>query len=372
MSTRPALVAALLVMALGFGQSAGDPCDVGAQTRSLERTQRGGPRLSVLHRVLSGIQPKSVALSPDGNQVWVANFGRPDRDNVKVYDADSLELLGTVEFPGNAVEFAFSPDGATAYVSNFRRHTIHEVDARTFEVRRELEVGGHPKVMVVSPDGARIYVANWAGSQVTEVDAEAFTVTRRLPTGEHPRGMVLADEGQQLYVAAMYSHLVHVFARDADEQTTEFRPCRYPRAMQLSPDETRLYASCSCCRQVRWFDRAGHLRGMATTGENPRSIDLSDDGRWLAVADFDDTTVTLIDTVENTHRIVPVPDANQIVGVAVRARGESIRVYATSWLTGELVVLGTPEPGPEPSRPEPSQPEPSQPEPSQPATAPAH
>lgn len=338
MSAR-AVVVSLVVVALGVGTPAVHPCDAGAQRTSLERTRRGGPRLSVVNRVLTGVQPKSVALSPDGNQVWVANFGRPDRDNVKVYDADSLELLATVEFPGNAVEFAFSPDGRTAYVSNFRRHTIHEVDTRSFEVGRELDVGGHPKVMVVSPDGARIYVANWAGSQVTEVDAAAFTIRRRLPTGEHPRGMVLADGGEQLYVAAMYSHLVHVFERDAEAQSREFRPCRYPRAMQLSPDETRLYASCSCCRQVRWFDRAGHLRGMATTGENPRSIDLSDDGRWLAVADFDDTTVTLIDTVEQTHRIVPVPDANQIVGVAVRARGDAIRVYATSWLTGELVVL---------------------------------
>ena len=142
----------------------------------------------------------------------------------------------------------------------------------------------------------------------------------------------------------MYSHLVHVFERDATEQASELRPCRYPRALQLSPDESRLYASCSCCRQVRWFDRAtGRLAGMAVTGENPRSIDLSDDGRWLAAADFDDTTVTLIDTRELTHRVVPVPDANQIVGVAIRARGDDIRVYGTSWLTGELVVLGTRE-----------------------------
>lgn len=318
-----------------------EPATVCAQLTRVPQTRRGGPRLSVLRRVISGVQPKSVALSPDGTRVWVANFGRPDRDNVKVYDADSLELVATVEFAGNAVEFAFSPDGRTAYVSNFREHTVHEIDTTTFAMGRTVEVGSHPKVIVVSPDGARLYIANWAGSMVTEVDAASFAVVRRLPTGEHPRGMVLADNGETLYVGAMYAHRIDVFDRDATEARSDFRPCNYPRALRLSPDGSRLYASCSCCRQVRWFDRESHrLRGLAITGENPRSIDLSHDGRWLAVAGFDDTTVTLVDTRELTHRIFTVPDANQIVGVAIRADERGIRVYGTSWLTGELVMLG--------------------------------
>ena len=304
------------------------------------RTERGGPRLRVVQHVRTGIQPKSVEVSPDGRQVWVANFGRPDRDNVFVYDAESLERIGTVEFVGNAVETAFTDDSRTAFVSNFREHTIEVINTETFEVQRSVEVGGHPKVIALSPSQRRIYVANWASEQVTELDAQSYEIRRRLRTGEHPRGLAIGMGGQRIFVAAMYSHLIQVFDRGARNERTSFHPCDYPRHLRLSPDESRLYVSCSCCRQVRWFDpRTYRMLGMAQTGENPRTIALSSDGRWLAVADFDDSTVTLIDTEEHTHRVFPVEGADQIVGVAIRPGDGPLRIYATSWMTGELYVI---------------------------------
>ena len=328
------LGAALLV------PEASDPCAAEAQRPRVVRTERGGPRLRVVEHVRTGIQPKSVEVSPDGRRVWVANFGRPDRDNVFVYDAQTLEHVGTVEFEGNAVETAFSADGSTAYVSNFRGHSIEVVDTETFEVRRSIVVGGHPKVIAISPNERRIYTANWANEEVTELDGETLEITRRMRTGEHPRGIAIGMNGQRIFVAAMYSHLIHVFDRGARTERTSFRPCDYPRHLRLSPDESRLYASCSCCRQVRWFDpRTYRMLGIAQTGENPRTIALSTDGRWLAAADFDDSTITLIDTQELTHRVFPVEGANQIVGVAIRPGDGPLRIYATSWLTGELYVI---------------------------------
>ncbi|MEZ4339054.1 MAG: YncE family protein [Sandaracinaceae bacterium] len=340
-----AFSAPLALLAAAFALPFADPCAVDAQRTPVVRTERGGPRLRVVTHVRTGIQPKSVEVTPDGRHVWVANFGRPDRENVFVYDAETLEHVGTVEFEGNAVEIAFRRDSRTAYVSNFREHAIHEIDTETYAVRRTVEVGGHPKVIHLSPSERRIYVANWASEQVTELDAETFTITRRMRTGEHPRGMAITGDGQRIYVAAMYSHLIQVFDRGATTERTRFHPCDYPRHLLLAPDESRLYASCSCCRQVRWFDpRTYQMQGIAQTGENPRSIALSSDGRWLAAADFDDSTITLIDTQENTHRVFPVPGANQIVGVAIRPGEGPPRIYATSWMTGELYVI---EPVPE-------------------------
>jgi len=338
---------ALLVLAgVLLVPEASDPCAVEAQPTdsparpAVARTERGGPRLRVVSHVRTGIQPKSVEVSPDGRHVWVANFGRPDRENVFVYDAETLERVGTVEFPGNAVEIAFSADSRTAFVSNFREHRIEVVDTQTFAVQRSVHVGGHPKVIAIAPGGRRIYVANWATEQVTELDGETFSVRRRLSTGEHPRGMAIARGGQRIFVAAMYSHLIQVFDRGASTERTSFRPCEFPRHLLLAPDESRLYASCSCCRQVRWFDPETYrLMGIGQTGQNPRSIALSSEGRWLAAADFDDSSVTLIDTRELTHRVFPVEGANQIVGVAIRPGDVPLRIYATSWLTGELYVI---------------------------------
>ena len=82
------------------------PVAAAAQREPVFRTERGGPELSVITRAATGVQPKSVSVSPDGRRVVVCNFGRPDRDNVFVYDAETLEHTGTVTFAGNAVESA--------------------------------------------------------------------------------------------------------------------------------------------------------------------------------------------------------------------------------------------------------------------------
>src|SRR5690606_7668665 len=62
------------------------------------RTEPGGPTLRVSARAETGVQPKSVNVSPDGRRVVVCNFGRPDHDNVSVYDALTLAPVGTVSF----------------------------------------------------------------------------------------------------------------------------------------------------------------------------------------------------------------------------------------------------------------------------------
>ena len=111
---------------------------------AIVRTEPGAPHLRVVARARAGCQPKSVVTSPEGALVYVCNFGRPDRESVTIHDADTLERVGVIEFPGNAVEAAFSRDGQTLYVSNFRRHVVEVIDVATRTVRSEIAVGQHP------------------------------------------------------------------------------------------------------------------------------------------------------------------------------------------------------------------------------------
>jgi YVTN family beta-propeller protein len=303
------------------------------------RTQDGGPRLRVAAQAHTGIQPKSVEASPDGSRVYVCNFGRPDRDNVAVFDAQTLERVGTVDFPGNAVESAFSPDGRTLYVSNFRRDVVMVIDVATLAVQHEIRAGVDPKTIVVSPDGRLLYVANWNGRNVSVIDVAERREIRRLRTGVHPRGMVSFRSGR-LLVAAFDEHVIHDFGTEATAEIGRISTCRFPRHLMVSPDESKIFVACSSNRTVEWRDAAtGRRIGIGAAGENPRSIDLSTDGRYIATADFDSSTVSVIDTVAMRHRRNEVPGAQRIVGLAVRPGEGPLRVYATSWETQELFAL---------------------------------
>lgn len=298
----------------------------------------GGPELEITRRVRTGVQPKSVTTSPDGSRVYVCNFGLSGRRNVYVYDTASLEQVGRIDFPGNAAEATVSADGSTVYVSNFARGVIEVVDAVSLEVRHEVKVGNNPKFMVVDEERGILYVSNWSARTVSAVDLAAQRVDHTLHTGRHPRGLALLSDGT-LLVGAMWDHQVQVYGPGRTRPDLEFDTCEYPRHLVLSPNEGRLYVSCSGDRLLRWFDpRTGEVLGEAPTGLNPRTIDISRDGRWVAIADFSGSTVTLVDLQSMLHRTHALARTNQIVGLSVMP-GDDLRVLATSWLTNELLEL---------------------------------
>lgn len=154
------------------------------------RTTPGGPSLSVRARVRTGIQPKSVNVSPDGSRVVTCNFGRPDAHSVSFFDAYTLEQVGEAAFEGNAVESVFTQDGRRLFVSNFRMHRVEVLDiASCYGASAErpchvtpstsIAVGHHPKFIALSPDETVLYVANYGDASVSVVDLASTTELRR-------------------------------------------------------------------------------------------------------------------------------------------------------------------------------------------------
>lgn len=316
--------------------------------RGVFRTEHGGPALRVVGRARVGNLPKSVDVSPDGTRVVTCNFGRPDAESIAVLDAFSLARVGTIEFVGNAVESVFTRDGHTLFVSNFREHRVEVIDfsscyAATEDAPcapapiAEIDVGRHPKWMSLSPDESTLYVANYADRSVSVVDLATRTVLRTLPTLRHPRGMAVRPDGT-LLAAAFHGDVIHVFPPGATEETERWETCEYPRHIVMSPGGDTAYVTCSM-GTVGFYDAVtGRRYGIGDVGRNPRSIDISTDGRWIAAANFTSNDVSLVDTIERTHRTYEIDRAEGVVGVALHP-GDGVRLYATSWVTNEVVMM---------------------------------
>lgn len=308
-------------------------------------TRFGGPRLHVRARVATEVQPKSISISPDGQLLAVCHFGRADRNNVFLYDSTTLERVGAVHFEGNAVESAWSADGRTLYVSNFRRNVLEVIDVPSRTVVAEVPVGSHPKTVTLDVDGTTVYVANYFGNSISVVDARTLREVRRLPTGERPRGLGMLADGT-LLAASFRGESVHVFPRSSGSASAVWEVCPYPRDILPAPGGDRFYLTCT--RGYIGFHRpqgAGRPFGIAWTGANPRSIAITADGRYVGVANFGSSDVTLIDTVARTHRRTRIPNVGQIVGLAMHPDTHgSIRLYATSWQTAELILLSARSP----------------------------
>ena len=318
---------------------AGEPTGPVAETAPL------GPRTdqTTLHRVRTirgQIRPKSVVASGHG---FVIAENMMYRHSVTVYDTKgdlvrtirdkvNLSTLGWPDFPtsvsGAPVEAAFSPDGGTAYVTNYSMYGkgfprpgwdlatpadrvddsfVYRIDMASGKITAAARVGAVPKFIAASPDGRWLIVANWASWDLSVIDVETFREIERIPVGPEPRGIAFLPDSSGAFVTTQYhdarrGYLAELYRLDAaDWKLTPIRTDlgRYPRHIVLNAAGRYLYASMTGDVKVIKVDTTtGKIVGSVRTGSAPRTIALSDDGLSLYVVNYDDDTLVKVATAD--------------------------------------------------------------------------
>ena len=295
------------------------------------------PKLEVQEVAATGAMPKGAILSRDKKTLYVTNFFERDKKNVTIYDAKTLAPSGQIDVPGNVVEGVLSPDDKTLYVSSFWRASVMFLDVATKTVTHEVKTGAHPKVLVVTRDGKTLFAANWSGQSVTQIDVTAATAVGELKVGKNPRGMTVTSAGK-LYVANFYGDSIDVFEGADYAQRHRFSVCRCPRHLALSPDEKTLYVSCLYASQVHAIDVTNEsVIYRVPVGAAPKSLAVSDDGRWVWTADYGDTrSLSVVDTTDRRARVFPVPGLDRAAGVV--ADGD--QAIVTGWYDNHVYRVG--------------------------------
>ncbi|MCX5754963.1 MAG: bifunctional YncE family protein/alkaline phosphatase family protein [Gemmatimonadetes bacterium] len=211
----------------------------------------------------------------------------PANDELAILDAENGSLLKKVALGVLPFAAVINDDGTTAYVSVFGgpKPTATDRAAKQF---------GDPFAEPVRIDARGIALAG----TVTKVDLVAGTVSKVIPVGLHPTGLAWDAKGERLYVANGNSDAVSVIdtRRDSVVGTITITPFRErkagltPTAVATSPDGGTLFVTLGGANAVAVYSLApdrsasgARLRGMIPTSWYPSSIDVSADGRTIAV-----------------------------------------------------------------------------------------
>jgi YVTN family beta-propeller protein len=300
------------------------------------------PELTATRKVDTGSEPKAVVVSPDGKTLVVTNFGQWGKHNLYWYEPTTLKRIGETDFgkDGNAVEAVFSPDSKTVYVSNFNQNKIEIIDVATRSIVKELDVGLRPKIVILSADGSKLVVANWDSFAATIYDTKNWSQSFKLKVNEHPRGMAITRSGK-LYVAGFEGEELDVYDGPKYEHHQKLKACKHVRHMSLSPDEKTLYLSCYFFGQLGvWDVQTDKMQRLVQIGQEPKSSAVSKDGRWVFVANFgkpDESTISVVDTLDWKQRYVRVPGMDQGCGLALSPDQKT--VWVTGWTSKTLHAI---------------------------------
>lgn len=323
-----------------------------------------------VQRLTGELTPKSVVASTKG-QVFAQNMMYTHTMSVftaegalqkTIDDSVDLSKHGVKGHSGRSkgapVEMAFSPDGETAWVSNYSMYGdgflpegkdacvdptgisdsyLYKVDTSSLEITDVVEVGAVPKYVAATHDGSTVLVTNWCSMDLSVIDAKTAKVTDTIPLdGKHPRGIAVSPDDSTAYVALMGDDRTVEVDLDSGKVLPFATTGDGPRHLLTSPDGSKVYISNNGQGTVSEVDaRSGKVTREVTVGNQPRSMTMSPDGGALYVGNYGSSTMSKIRTsdfeVTHTEKVDDLP-----IGITYEPTKK--RVWVASY-GGSIIVF---------------------------------
>jgi DNA-binding beta-propeller fold protein YncE len=254
--------------------------------------------------------PHGIAVAPDGSNWYVSiAHGLPFGHVLKFSTGDDRRL-GSAEaglFPATLAVTA----GGLLFAANFNLHgdpvpsSVSVLETGSMTEVRKITTCAMPHGSRLSPDGRYHYSVCMRDDQLVEIDTRSLEVSRRFslsPGAE--RELPVETTGAK--------------AAPGREAQVEGKVRCGPTWVQPSPDGTRAWVACNRNREVVEVELEGwRLTRRFETGAGPYNLEVTPDGRTLAVTYKGDDAVGLIDLDSGTVRAV-VPSSRRIPhGVAI-------------------------------------------------------
>lgn len=255
--------------------------------------------LSPVNQATSGGKgPCHLTVSPDGNSVFVANYG-----------GGTVALLPVL------------PDGGVGEPTGVIQHEGHSVHPT-----RQKQPYAHS--INLSPDGRFAYAANLGTDTLytCRVDSAAGTLTpageTNLAPGSGPRHLALHPDDRHAYLINELANNITVLARDSSTgamtvlQTVTTLPASFTgnnttAEVAVHPSGRFVYGSNRGHDSIAVFavdPATGKLtptEDVSTKGKTPRNFAVDPTGHWLIAANQDSDNLVIFSIDQNTGRLTP-------------------------------------------------------------------
>ncbi len=265
---------------------------------------------SVITTIPVGGNPEGVAVSPDGNFVYVTNsaFFTSDRGGVTVINTNNNSVITTIPVGRNPVGICISPDGSRVYVTNNSSFspdagTVSIINTTTNIVIAEITVGISPSGITISPDGSKVYVTNENSNSVSVISTTTNSVVATIRVGAYPNGICISPDGNLVYVANYLSDNVAVINTLSNRVIAYIQTEKYPWGMASNPDGRSVYVTNSGSNSISVIDVGSNkIIKNIQVGNTPYGVGVNSTGDRVFVTNFKDNSVSIINT--NTNQVM--------------------------------------------------------------------
>jgi YVTN family beta-propeller protein len=290
--------------------------------------------------VAVGGHPAGVALVGNAT-AYVAN---QMTSNVSVINTATDAVTSTIAVGAHPYGVAASPNGAQVYVADYGNgsgSTISEITTATGAVT-SIPLGADPYFPVVSPDGTRLYVADNSGG-VSVVNTATNAVLTTISTGSATNDLAVSPNGALIYAVLTGANSISVISTSTDTVTGTIAVGSGPDAVAFNPAGTQAYVTNNVSNTLSVINTAtSAVTSTISVPGGPVGVAVSPDGAHVYTADFSGNNVTVIGTAADTVSETVAAGTNPQF---IAASPDGTRLYVTNYSSNNVTVLGiTPTP----------------------------
>ena len=235
---------------------------------------------------------RGIQVSADGMTVYIAGSSKSKLYMLHRQDDGTLVQTKEKFLPGFLDDIELTQDGEFLYAMSNTNSKVWKLNANTLEILDTMQADLYPYDIVVSPDGNTVYVSNAAGHSISVLNFATKTKRPLLATPRAPMGMALTGDGKTLYVACSDSDTV--LKIDTDTMTIKAKletnkdigvpPGASPNEVALTSDGSTLFVSEADLNQVLVIDTSDmSISGIIPAGFYTTGLTLSADESLLAI-----------------------------------------------------------------------------------------
>jgi YVTN family beta-propeller protein len=299
------------------------------------------------HRVVATIpidvDAKSTMVSPHGSLLYVTG-----------YDG-SIAIIDTVDYTVRTIERDVSTaqvvspeDGYVYSAHNQGRNSWLSAMSDDGTTAAVVPVDSYASALTLSPDGGRLYVASSrpqshqrrGHGSISVIDTATFTLIEVIAMRFSPDAMSVSPDGSTLYATHYNKNAISAIELGSPRHYL-IRLNDAPLDVAASPDGEHVYVT--NLHSVALIDTATYGVESLPTGDLPRHLDISGDGKRAYVTDFRLNCISVLDPLNKA--VTATVDLGMNPEALALSENEEL-LYVADHLTPTLTVISLVSPQP--------------------------
>jgi len=250
---------------------------------------------NTLAKLPVGRGPHEVIVSPDGRTAYVSNFGpygicpagdtmcKTPGNTISVIDLVQRQVKATYDYGSNKGQhgFVISHDGKLVWVTSETPQSLLEIEAATGKIVNQwLTKQQRSHLVVVTPDEKKFYVSNTISGSVSVIE-RATGAVKVIPIGKGAEAITISPNGREVWVGMPQDNKIAVISTAKDQVVATFNSGgKQPQRIRFTPNGKDVWVSHVAADTLTVIDaKTRKVVANVSVGKRPQGIVFSPDGR---------------------------------------------------------------------------------------------